>query len=100
MGLFVVPSVGRELDDALRAEVIEAIRSGLSPRHVPDEIIQAPAIPRTITGKKLEVPIKRLLQGRTLDEVIDLKAVDRPEAVGWFASFAARWRSPVVASNT
>jgi acetoacetyl-CoA synthetase len=103
MGLFVVPTIGRELDEALRAEVIDAIRSGLSPRHVPDEIIQAPAIPRTITGKKLEVPIKRLLQGQALDEVIDLKVVDDAAAVGWFASFAERWRSPVVpsaASNT
>jgi acetoacetyl-CoA synthetase len=98
MGLFVVPAIGRELDDALRAEIIQAIRSGLSPRHVPDEIIQAPGIPRTITGKKLEVPIKRLLQGQTLDEVIDLKVVDDAAAFGWFAAFAERWRSPVVAS--
>lgn len=100
MGLFIVPTTGRELDDDLRAEVVAAIRTTLSPRHVPDEIIRAPAIPRTITGKKLEVPIKRLLQGRTLDEVIDLKVVDDADAFRWFASFAERWQRPVVALAT
>jgi acetoacetyl-CoA synthetase len=84
MGLFVVPTIGRELDEALRAEVIEAIRSGLSPRHVPDEIIQAPAIPRTITGKKLEVPIKRILQGVPLEQAVAVGVVDRPDVLDWF----------------
>ena len=59
-----------------------------------NEIVEVRAIPRTLTGKKLEVPVKRLLQGRTLDEVVDLKTVDDPEAVRWFAAFADRERTP------
>jgi acetoacetyl-CoA synthetase len=88
MALFVVPAPGRTLDDDLRTQLTEAIRTGLSPRHVPDDVIAAPAIPRTLTGKKLEVPIKRLLQGRPLDDVVDMKAVDDATALRWFASFA------------
>jgi acetoacetyl-CoA synthetase len=88
MALFVVPTAERALDEDLRDEIAGAVRTGLSPRHVPDDIIQAPAIPRTLTGKKLEVPIKRLLQGQALDEVVDLKTVDDAGAMQWFASFA------------
>jgi acetoacetyl-CoA synthetase len=98
MPLFLVPTAGREVDDALRAEVTRAIRSGLSPRHVPDDVIQAPAIPRTLTGKKLEVPIKRLLQGRPLAEVVDLETVDDAAAMRWFASFAERRSATTPAS--
>jgi acetoacetyl-CoA synthetase len=88
MPLFVVPADGRdeaELADAIRA----AIRGELSPRHVPDEIIVAPAIPRTLTGKKLEVPIKRILQGVDAADAAALGSVDRPEALAWFEAFAA-----------
>jgi acetoacetyl-CoA synthetase len=98
MALFVVPVPGREMDDALRADITEAIRNGLSPRHVPDDIIQTPAIPRTLTGKKLEVPIKRLLQGRPVEQVVDLKTVDDAAAMHWFASFAERRLTPISAS--
>jgi acetoacetyl-CoA synthetase len=98
MPLFVVPGAGRQVDDALRAEITQAIRNGLSPRHVPDDIIQAPAIPRTLTGKKLEVPVKRLLQGRTLAEVVDLETVDDAAAMRWFASFAERRQAATTAA--
>jgi acetoacetyl-CoA synthetase len=94
MALFVVPAAARELDEELRGEITDAVRTGLSPRHVPDDIIQAPAVPRTLTGKKLEVPIKRLLQGRTLEEVVDLKTVDDPAAMSWFATFAGQRQAP------
>ena len=63
MPLFVALRAGATLDDALRARISAAIRTALSPRHVPDEIIEVPAIPRTLTGKKMEVPVKRLLPG-------------------------------------
>ncbi|NED59842.1 acetoacetate--CoA ligase, partial [Streptomyces sp. SID10244] len=63
MPLFVVMADGAVLDDDLRARIAEAIRSTASPRHVPDDIIEVPAIPHTRTGKKLEVPVKRLIQG-------------------------------------
>ncbi len=51
------------LDDVLRARINEVIKINASARHVPDEIIEAPAIPDTITGKRIEIPVKRLLQG-------------------------------------
>ena len=63
MPLFVVLAAGVRLDEALRDRVREAIRAGASPRPVPDEMIEVPAIPHTRTGKKLQVPVKRLLQG-------------------------------------
>ena len=69
--------------------------SELSPRHVPDEIVVAPAIPRTLTGKKLEVPVKRILAGAAVEEVAASGAVDHPEALDWYARFAAQRRGAV-----
>src|SRR5699024_7372490 len=63
MPLFVVPAPGAEVDDALRERITTAIRTELSPRYVPDEILGAPGVPMTRTGKLLEIPVKRLLQG-------------------------------------
>jgi acetoacetyl-CoA synthetase len=100
MALFVVPAGDGELDDGLRAEITDVIRSGLSPRHVPDDIVRVPAIPRTLTGKKLEVPVKRLLQGRPLDDVVDLKTVNDKEAMRWFAWFAEQRQAPAVGAET
>jgi acetoacetyl-CoA synthetase len=87
--LFVVPSDGVAVDDALRAEIARAIGERLSPRHAPDEIVAAPAIPRTLTGKKLEVPVKRILQGAAPDAAAARGSIDRPDALDWFAAFAA-----------
>jgi acetoacetyl-CoA synthetase len=86
MRLFVVPAAGVELDDGLRERIVRALRQDLSPRHVPDEVLAAPGVPRTLTGKKLEVPIKRILQGSDVDEVVSADAVDRPDLLSWFAS--------------
>jgi acetoacetyl-CoA synthetase len=69
------------LDDELRAEIRAAIRDGASPRHLPDDIIQIAAVPNTLTGKKLEVPVKRILLGQRPAEVVDLGAVDRPDVL-------------------
>jgi acetoacetyl-CoA synthetase len=90
MPLFVVS----ESDDheALEAAVRRIVREQLSPRHVPDEVVAVPVIPRTLTGKKLEVPIKRILQGVPPQDAAALGSVDRPEALEWFARFAARRR--------
>jgi acetoacetyl-CoA synthetase len=88
MPLFVVPAAGVELDDDLRDRIRTALRGQLSPRHVPDEIVVAPAVPRTLTGKKLEVPVKRLLQGAPVDRVVSADAVDRPDVLSWFAGRA------------
>ncbi|HEX4107317.1 MAG TPA: acetoacetate--CoA ligase [Solirubrobacteraceae bacterium] len=92
MPLFVVPSDGGEVSEELRARIVAAITDGLSRRHVPDEILTAPAVPRTLTGKKLEVPLKRLMQGEPLEKVANLGAVNDPDAVRWFATFAAERR--------
>lgn len=84
MPLFVVLRPGAELTEELKALVDNTIRIEVSPRHVPDEIILAPGIPHTRTGKKLEVPIKKLLQGADPDHVVDRSAVDDPDLLDWY----------------
>lgn len=86
MPLFVVLADGAELDDGLRDRIVAAIREQASPRHVPDEIIAAPGIPHTRTGKKLEVPIKRILQGADSHAIVDRTAVDVPDLIDWYAA--------------
>jgi acetoacetyl-CoA synthetase len=76
MPLFVVLEEGRTLDGELRTLITTSIRRDASPRHVPDEIFEVAAIPHTRTGKKLEVPIKRILLGAKLEDVLSLGAVD------------------------
>jgi acetoacetyl-CoA synthetase len=88
MPLFVVLAEGVELDDALRERIITALRTNLSPRHVPDSMTAVRAIPRTLTGKKLELPIKRLFQGAPLHEVASLGATLDPRALEDFAHLA------------
>ncbi|MDO7867228.1 acetoacetate--CoA ligase [Nocardioides jiangxiensis] len=90
MPLFVVTTDQQPLDDALRERIRDAIATGLSRRHVPDELIQVEAIPHTRTGKKLEVPVKRILGGRRPEDVADPDSVDRPDLLGWYADLAAR----------
>jgi acetoacetyl-CoA synthetase len=88
MPLFVVPADGVN-ETALADTIRQAIRRQVSPRHVPDEVVVAPAIPRTLTGKKLEVPVKRILQGLKAEDAAALGSVDRPNALAWFEAFAA-----------
>jgi acetoacetyl-CoA synthetase len=88
-----VNSVEQPPDEGREAELRTLIRSRLSPRHVPDEVFFVPAIPHTRTGKKLEIPIKRLFQGEPLEKVLDLSAADSPDAVVAFASLARAWRA-------
>ncbi|MET9654130.1 hypothetical protein ABZZ44_28180 [Streptomyces sp. NPDC006460] len=88
--LFVVTADGIALDDGLRERIATAIRHRLSPRHVPDVIVPIPAVPRTLTGKKLEVPVKRILQGSPVADVSSEGSVTHPEMLAWFADFAAR----------
>jgi acetoacetyl-CoA synthetase len=90
MPLFVVLAEGCELDDAMVGRIREAIRSKASPRHVPDEVIAVPGIPHTRTGKKLEVPVKRILQGVPLERVANPDAVDDAGLLGPFVDLAAR----------
>jgi acetoacetyl-CoA synthetase len=82
--LFVVPAAGVALDDELRRTIAAAVRDRLSPRHVPDEIRSVPAIPRTLSGKKLEVPIKRLLGGAPVESVVRRETLADPSALDAF----------------
>ena len=86
--LFVVLADGVVLDDDLRADIARDLRSQLSPRHVPDMIRAVPAIPRTLTGKKLEAPVKRILRGEAVDAVASKDSLLDPTALDTFAAIA------------
>ncbi|QSE91858.1 acetoacetate--CoA ligase [Rhodococcus pseudokoreensis] len=90
MPLFVVLADETDLDDELRERIVAAIGTQASPRHVPDEIIAVPAIPHTRTGKKLEVPIKRLLQGAPIEKVVGSDTVDDSASLQYFTRFVPR----------
>ncbi|MGE3257905.1 acetoacetate--CoA ligase, partial [Pseudonocardia sp.] len=94
LGLFVVPAAGHELDDELKRKIVSTLRTRLTPRHVPDEILAAPAVPHTLSGKRLEVPVKKLLAGRPLEKAANLASVDDPDALRWYARFAADRLAP------
>jgi len=87
--LYVVPADGHELDDDLTGRIRSGLRSGLSPRHVPDEIHQVPGIPRTLSGKKLEVPVRKILLGTPVAEAADPDALANPEVLASFAPGAS-----------
>ena len=86
--LFVVLADGVVFDDELRGSIERALRSQLSPRHVPDMILAVPAIPRTLTGKKLEAPVKRILRGASADEVASRDSLLDPTALDHFVALA------------
>jgi acetoacetyl-CoA synthetase len=89
MTLFVVLRDGTVLDDRLEAEIRRRIREDCSPRHVPDTVVAAPEIPRTLSGKILEVPIKRILMGAPVNEVASRDSLANPGALDWFAGLNA-----------
>ncbi|MBB2992041.1 acetoacetyl-CoA synthetase [Mycolicibacterium iranicum] len=86
MPLFVVLADGVEFGDGLRDRIVDTIRTEVSPRHVPDEIIVAPGVPHTRTGKKLEVPVKKLFQGGDPAKVVERSAVDDPDLLDWYVA--------------
>ncbi|QSE81362.1 acetoacetate--CoA ligase [Rhodococcus koreensis] len=90
MPLFVVLADGHDLDPDLIARIRGRIRSEVSPRHVPDDVIAVPALPHTMTGKRLEVPIKRVLQGAALSSVANPAALDDADALAQFVPIAAQ----------
>jgi len=92
MPMFLVPAPGARLGDDDLSRLREALRRDASPRHVPDEIHVVDAFPHTRTGKKLEVPLKRVLQGANPADVISPGAVDRPELLDTYVDLARRWR--------
>jgi acetoacetyl-CoA synthetase len=88
--LFVVLADGAVLDDGLRAVIGRRLRADLSPRHVPDEIVAVAEVPRTLNGKKLEVPVKRILQGEPWERVVTPDGMANPDALRFFVELAAR----------
>lgn len=90
MPLFVVLRSGLVLDDGLRARINDAIRASLSPRFLPDEIVQVAEVPRTLSGKKQELPVKKLLLGQPMDKVVNPDAMANPGCLAWYVDFAAR----------
>ena len=90
MPLFVVLREGLVLDAAMRQRLNDAVKVALSPRFVPDEIFQVAEIPRTLTGKKQELPIKKLLLGQPIEKVINKDAMANAACLDWYVDFAAR----------
>jgi acetoacetyl-CoA synthetase len=100
MPLFVVLDDGVELDEDLTGRIRNAIRAKASPRHVPDEVIAVPGIPHTRTGKKLEVPVKRILQGASPEKVANPDAVDDAGLLRPFVDLARERSGPAGPAGT
>lgn len=88
MVLFVQLQPGLTLDDALAGRIKAAIRDALSPRFLPDVLLHAPEIPRTLSGKKQEVPIKKLFLGQPLEKVVNRDAMANAQCLPWYAEQA------------
>ena len=87
MPLFVELEAGVALDGGLRSRIVAQIRQHASPRHVPDDILAVPGIPRTLTGKRLEIPIKRILLGAAPGDTAQPSSLDRPELLDAFVEY-------------
>ena len=88
MPLFVVLREGQSLDAAMRTRIPDALRNALSPRFLPNDIFQVAEIPRTLSGKKQELPIKKLLPGHPLEKVLNREAMANPGCLDWYVAFA------------
>jgi len=87
--LYVQLRPGAELDDQLRRSIVTTLRTSLSPRHIPDTITAVPAIPRNRTGKKLELPVKKILRGAQLDDVASREVLADPTSLDPYLEHAA-----------
>ena len=90
MPLFVVLRAGQMLDDSMRQRLNGAIKNALSPRFVPNDIFHVSEIPRTLSGKKQELPIKKLLLGQPIEKVINREAMANPACLDWYVAFASQ----------
>jgi len=86
--LFVVLRSGVDLDEQLQARIKGKLRQELSPRYVPDEIYVVPEVPCTLNGKKLEVPVKRILSGTPPEKAVTADAISNPESLNFFIDLA------------
>ena len=89
--LFIVLTEQGILDDTLSAKIRESIRVNVSPHHIPYDILVIPEVPRTLNGKKLEVPIKKLLQGLPSEKAVNSDAMSNPAAMQFFIEYAQRF---------
>ena len=99
MPLFVKLAGGRTLDNALEGKICEILRREYSPRHVPDRVIQAPGIPVTLTGKKMEVPVRKILMGIPAEQAANRNAMANPEALDFFVNYVKVQRDYRVAAE-
>ena len=90
MPLFVVLRAGLTLDAALKSTLNNAIKTALSPRFIPNEIFQVAEIPRTLSGKKQELPIKKLMLGQPLEKVVNKDAMANPACLDWYVDLAKK----------
>ena len=88
MPLFVVLRDGVELSDELTAEIKRRIREQCSPRHVPNEVFQIAEVPRTLSGKALEVPVKRILMGTPAEQAASRDSLANPAALDYFVELS------------
>jgi acetoacetyl-CoA synthetase len=88
MPLFVALVPGAKLDEDLKKRIRTALRTAYSPRHVPDDILEIPDIPYTISGKKMETPVKKVLQRKPLDKAFNRDSMRNPEAMEYFIRMA------------
>ena len=95
MPLFVALREGIMLDENLKNRINNAIKTALSPRFVPNAIYQVTEIPRTLTGKKQELPIKKLLLGQPLEKVVNKDAMANAACLDWYVAFAAQHNAQV-----
>ena len=92
MPLFVVTHENQSLDEKTISTIKSILRSDYTPRHVPDEILEVSDIPYTISGKKLEAPVKKILLGMEPEKAANFGAMRNPEAMDFFISFASKIR--------
>ncbi|MCA3178800.1 MAG: acetoacetate--CoA ligase [Burkholderiaceae bacterium] len=88
MALFVVPKAPHALTEDLKRRLLDAIRTQLSARHVPNDVFAIREVPRTISGKKLEVPVKKILLGQPPERACNRSAMSNPQSIDWFVDFA------------
>lgn len=90
MPLFVVLEEGIALDETLKTEINQKIRSTLSPRHVPDDIFAIPEVPKTLNAKKLEVPVKKILMGEPVEKAVNVDSMSNSQSINFFVELAQK----------
>ena len=87
MPLFVKLPEGKVLDDSLKQKICQKLRTDYTPRHIPDDIYQVEEIPYTLTGKKMEVPIRKILMGKDVSKAANRDAMSNPGSLDYFITF-------------